>query len=100
MIINLTPHEIHLPDRVIPPSGTVPRCVELTVDSGDFDGVAVVCRSYGAVSDLPEPTEGTLYIVSMLVRLACPDRHDLASPGDLVRDRDGKIIGAKNLVVN
>lgn len=99
-LVNLTQHAINLPDRSIEPSGTVARCAEVTAEAGAFDGVSLVRRSYGAVSDLPDPQPNTLYIVSMLVRLACPNRTDLASPGDLVRDEAGKIIGCQNLVVN
>ncbi len=99
-IINLTPHEIVLPDRTLPPDGRLPRCSEITSLVGTFEGIDLIVRSYGEVDHIPEPEEGILYIVSMLVRLALPGRKDLASPGDLVRDKQGKIIGGKNLVVN
>jgi hypothetical protein len=100
MIINLTPHAIHLPTVTIEPSGTVARCQEITVQAGTFEGTALVRKEYGQVTDLPAPEDGVLYIVSMMVRLALPDRTDLASPGDLVRDASGQIVGAKNLAVN
>ena len=99
-IINLTPHAIHIGEVTIEPSGIVPRCNEISADAGEVNGIPLIIRSYGQVSDMPEPQEDTLYIVSMLVRLALPERVDIASPGDLVRDRDGKIVGASNLVVN
>lgn len=99
-IINLTPHEIHLPDRNVLPSDFVARCNEVTKDAGEFDGVKLIRREYGDVYGLPDPVADTLYIVSLLVRQALPERKDLASPGDLVRDGDGKIVGAKNLVIN
>lgn len=99
-IINCTPHAINVNGRTIEKSGILPRCQETTVSVGVFDGVQIVRRSYGLVTNLPEPVEGTLYIVSMLVRVACPDRVDLASPGDLVRDDAGNIIGSSNLVIN
>lgn len=104
MFINLTPHEIRIGDRVIPPSGKVARCEEITTPAGTFDGVELINRKYGQVHGLPEPGakkfDGTFYIVSAMVRMALPDRIDLASPGDLVRDETGKIVGCKNLVVN
>ena len=100
MIINLTPHAINLPDRTIEPSGKVARCTEITNDAGRFEGIELITRQYGEVVDLPEPVDGDLLIVSALVRAARPGRLDLASPGDLVRDADGKIVGCKNLVVN
>ena len=100
MIVNLTPHAIHFPGCTIEPSGIIARCAEDTIPSGLFDGIEIIRRSYGKVYDLPEPQGNTLYVVSLLVRQACPNRHDLASPGDLVRDESGTIVGAKNLVIN
>jgi hypothetical protein len=100
MFINLTPHVIHLPTCSIAPSGQLARCTEVTSPTGIFEGVTLVRRSYGAVTGLPDPQPDVLYIVSMLVRVACSERRDLASPGDLVRDNDGNIIGTSNLVVN
>lgn len=99
-IINLTPHEIRLPDRTIEPSGTVARCREISRPAGTCDGVELIARRYAEVLDLPERLEDTLLIVSALVRMARPERRDLASPGDLIRDESGNIIGTKNLVVN
>lgn len=99
-LINLTPHAINLPGLTVPPSGTVARCRELTESAGTLNGVEFVTRRYGAVEGLPEPEEGVVYIVSALVRLALPERCDLASPGDLIRDETGQIVGARNLVIN
>ena len=98
--VNLTPHAIHLPGLTVEPSGAVARCKESTIVVGHFGGVDLTVKEYGQVEGLPEPKENTMYIVSMLVRLGCPDRRDIASPGDLVRDDKGQIIGAKNLAVN
>jgi hypothetical protein len=100
MFINLTPHDIHIKDRVISKSGIIARCCETTVNLGKTDEVDLILRKYGDVTDLPEPKENTIFIVSMLVRLALPNRHDIASPGDMERDKDGNIIGCCNLVVN
>lgn len=100
MIINLTPHAIHVGEFTFEPSGTVARCQETTEKAGMFEGLELVRKAYGVVTDLPDEKPGTLLVVSMMVRQALPLRQDLASPGDLIRDADGKIIGAKNLVVN
>lgn len=100
MLINLTPHPIVFPDRIIPPTAPAARCTELSAPAGDFDGVLLITRTYSSVSDLPEPIAETMYIVSAMVRMALPERHDLASPGDLVRDAAGVIVGCKNLVIN
>lgn len=56
--------------------------------------------SYGAVEGLPEPKAGVIYIVSALVRAAVPGRLDVASPGELVRDAAGAVVGCKGLSVN
>lgn len=100
MFINLTPHTINLPTGPIEPSGQVARCAEISTDAKTHDGVPLVTREYGPVTGLPKSEPNVLYIVSAMVRMASPDRIDLASPGDLERDVDGKISGAKNLVVN
>ena len=104
MFINLTPHEIHLPNQVIPPDGRVARCKELSLPIfGHRDGaesVELIFRAYGYIVDLPEPIECVIFIVSAMVRMAWPGRKDLASPGDLVRDEKGNIVGCLNLVVN
>lgn len=98
--INLTPHAIHLPGRVIEISGKISRCDEITSFMGEIDGVEIVYRRYGKVHDLPVFQKDVFLIVSLLVRQACPDRGDLLSPGDLIRDENGQIIGCKNLVAN
>lgn len=51
----------------------------------------------GEVLNLPEPEEGTLFIVSRVVAEALPNRDDLLFPDDLVRDKEGRVIGAKGL---
>lgn len=98
--VNLTPHAINLIDRVIEPSGTVARCTEVSIFCGVVDGVKLVTRQYGTVAGVPDEQPFTMYIVSAMVRMALPDRLDIASPGDMVRDINGNITGCKNLVVN
>ena len=68
--------------------------------AGEVNGIALSRVTFGEVTGLPDPVEGTLYIVSALVRSALPARTDLASPGDLVRDAAGAVIGCKGLIVN
>ena len=99
-IINLTPHAIKLPNVTIEPSGYVARCEEVTECVGDIDGIETVTKKYGNVQGLPGKEQGTIYIVSMLVRQALSYREDLFSPGDLVRDNEGNITGCLNLVTN
>jgi hypothetical protein len=101
-IVNLTPHEITIVGENgevthrIPPSGLVSRVRETSIGIRHVNGIPVVRKTFGEVVNLPEPEEGTVYIVSRMIIAASPDRTDLLSPGDLVRDDVGKIIGCKN----
>jgi hypothetical protein len=100
-VLNLTPHTIDLPELSIPPTGTVARVEEtFTLTQLPVGGVEFVKREYGEVVNLPVHLAGWIIIVSALVRLARPDRHDLASPGELIRDAEGRVTGCKNLVIN
>lgn len=106
MLVNLTPHPIHFVNDsgevylTLPPTLPAARCNTVTVAFGYFDGVPLTVTKFGSVTGLPEPAPGTLYIVSLVVRQASPDREDLASPGQVVRDSQGNIIGCKSLDVN
>lgn len=114
-LVNLTPHPLHLHGTrdghpevlVVAPSGRVARCSE----TADPDGhvalgggahapsldVPVVAVGLGAVVDLPDPAPGTVYVVSRLVVDAEPGRADLVAPYDLVRDDQGRVVGARAL---
>jgi len=104
-LVNLTPHDVILVRNearlVVPPSGSVARAAttrqEVTIL--DIDGFTVPVNrvSYGQVENLPEPTEGTYYIVSAIVAQAAPERQDLLVPDDTIRDAQGRIIGARAL---
>lgn len=99
-IINLTPHAIRLPNVTIESSGIVARRIEVTKYAHEVNGIKLITRTYMGTTDLPDKETGVMYIVSMLVRQAFPNRLDLFSPGDLVRDEEGNIIGCLNLVMN
>ena len=104
-ITNLTPHALNIvllsgEIQTIAPSGNIARCSTTAVVVGECNGIPLSTVSYGNVVGLPEPEAGTLYVVSALVRSAVPGREDVASPGDLVRDPAGAVIGCKGLVVN
>ena len=110
-LVNLTPHEVvihhyHYTTRVAP-SGIVARVAQKTCAiQTAWDAVShtqcipIVRSEYGAVEGLPAPVEDTIYIVSGMVRAALPTRTDIASPANLVRDVEGKIIGCKALEIN
>ncbi len=102
--VNLTPHAVTLvtPDGAItwPPSGQVAR-VSTEVESVGCAGLAPLrVEQPGPVTGLPEPQRGTWLIVSAQVRTACPDRLDLVSPGALVRDGAGQVVGCEAFIVN
>lgn len=107
-LFNCTPHQITIiasATITVPPSGVVARCSEKSSPSAvkvEVDGTEIqaVVMGYGAVENLPGPEEGTILIVSALVRAAVPDRCDVASPGALVRDDKGQPMGCRGLVFN
>jgi hypothetical protein len=98
--VNLTPHalNIHTPSSVvtIAPSGEVARVATVSVEAAPVGGVPTVTTTFGEVAGLPDPEEGTVFIVSGMVASAAP-RGDVMSPGDLVRDASGRPIGCKGL---
>jgi hypothetical protein len=98
--VNLTPHEVNIGALDVPASGTVARVLVEHREIGQHAGVLLVDGAYGKVTNLPEPKNGVLYIVSAAVRCALPQRHDLASPAHLVRDKEGRIVGCLALEVN
>jgi len=100
MIKNLTPHEVNINGVIFPPSGIIARVSQKNIVIGEFDEITLIRALYGDVVDLPEYKYDELLIVSAMVRTALPDRYDLASPGDLIRDEVGSIIGCKNLIIN
>ena len=102
-LVNLTPHKLilHFPDgvREVEPSGTVARLEAVTEPDPNDPGTVI--ERLGDVTGLPDPEHGTLFVVSRLVAqalaLTAPDRDDVRVPGDLLRDKDGRVIGAKGL---
>ena len=97
-IVNLTPHAITVVGHgTIPPSGDVARVSVRDIPASDVGGYPVSTQQTGDVTDLPGPVPGVYYLVSTMVRLALPDRMDLLSPGQLVRDDAGRPIGCQTL---
>ena len=104
--INLTPHDIHIMGyddeeiENITASGTIARVAIEEVSLYYISGVQIKLQIPQQPIDVPLPRNNTFYIVSTLVRLALPKRIDLLSPGDMVRDEKGRILGCKSLVAN
>ena len=119
--VNMTPHSINLVDSdhsalaTIEPSFLllrVPRpkdemvreltvgTATVTVNRKVFAGLsAVVVDAEGNETALPEPVEGTYYIVSRIACEAMPERSDLLMVDGTVRDDNGRIIGCTGFSV-
>ena len=103
-LINLTPHEVVLCGIKIAASGTLARVAMTRKQVGqlDIDGTIVPIYNTvrGVVTGLPEAVDGISYFVSGQVRSELPDRRDIYSPADLVRDSAGIVIGCGSLDSN
>jgi hypothetical protein len=101
MFVNLTPHEVTLVNDqgditlVIKPEGTPARCAVKREIAFIADGISVNKSVFGEVVGLPEPIEGTWYIVSRIVAEAA-QRSDLLVPDETVRNQEGQIVGCKS----
>lgn len=122
MLYNLTPHTVRVFARdgeivtEIPPSGMIARIEKLGSFQNDSETVPVqnfgdageswtydipiLTSTASGVSGLPNEQAGVRFIVSAMVRDACPDRLDLVSPADLVRDEEGNVIGCRAFEAN
>ena len=71
-IINCTPHAINFLREdnsvlaTIEPSGTIARASQTRERVSEVNGIVVNQCSYGAVTGLPDPQDGTIYLVSAL----------------------------------
>lgn len=121
MIINLTSHEVVIyssmdcilqdgklslreeeeeavpqPLRVYPAADVPARVVFDWEVDGVADGVCIMCWKSREFSGLPEPKPDTWYIVSRIFAQTYPERSDLLIPGDMVRDKNGAVVGCIN----
>lgn len=103
MLKNLTPHEvcIYKLNGVTPDLEVVARvsCEYIKVDKR-VDGIDLYRPVFGEVTGLPDYEEDTYLLVSTMVREALPLRSDLVSPGQLLRNDKGEVIGCLGLVGN
>lgn len=100
-VVNLTPHAINILDsdnfivKTFESSG-IARCTCSRNQIGNVNGIAINSNYYGEVTGLPEPKDGTMYIVSALVAQAVKYvRSDVLVTDDAVRNDDGQIIGCR-----
>ena len=110
---NLTPHALNVKTTAgdfvtIPPSNRGPARViydRLPPEVVSYGGLAefavTVAGSPREIVGLPDPDEDdepVVYIVAKAVADAAPSwREDLMSPGRLIRDEDGKVVGCDGL---
>ena len=95
VFVNLTPHAVVLKKvdgtlETIPSSGVARVSTSFEVQR-IVRGVIVGETTYGEITGLPEPKEDTLYIVSLPLLKAAPDRTDLVVPYDCVRNEKGLV---------
>jgi len=101
-IINLTPHEINIYNAdkellmSVPSTGEA-RCATIKTEIGKVDGVSLFETTYGEISGLPDSSGEGIIVVSFLVRQALPNRVDLFSPGELIRNETGQPVGCIGL---
>lgn len=110
-LVNKTPHPVTLVledgARIsLEPVLPTPRVSSSSVKTASYtitDGEGtehVITReapTFGEIVDLPEPEEGVIYVVSMLVAARAANRIDLVSPGRQIRNDAGQVIGCAGL---
>lgn len=107
--INLTPHALYIRDMsgefiTIPPDAEGPARViydHLPPEQVRIGGSEVAVAVAGPVREivgLSDPQPDIVFVVAKAVADAAPaHRGDLMSPGRLIRDEDGKVIGCDGL---
>lgn len=108
---NYTPHACHIYDNAgkeiigtYESEGNA-RVTTKNIQVGTVgpDNAPLFKSEYGEIDGLPEPEENVLYIVSFIVKNACPERNDLISPAsdpqNSVRDEAGRILGTKGFAL-
>ena len=107
-VINLTPHNINILDesgnnvKTFAASGSVARLPMTTEPAGQLPDGTPLSRTVmhtDRCEGLPDPQQGTYFIVSLAVKTAFPQRGDLLVPAEAVRDDKGRIIGCRSLGV-
>lgn len=108
--INLTPHELNIYNSSSelllklpkPPNGEADSARVETEETHYCysNSVELFKQKTGKVYNLPEEQKGVCLIVSAMVRCALPERKDLASPGKLLRNKQGQPIGCQGLIIN
>lgn len=100
--VNLTPHPITVSGLgTIEPDGPAAR---VQASFTEFDADQICTQTFGEIENLPEPVEGTRYIVSGLVLSAAKaaGRTDVVAPAtghpDTERNEKGHIVSVPGFV--
>jgi hypothetical protein len=103
--INLTPHPITVINQdgesVTFSSQGVARVSVRTETMPSVGGFRLQKQVFGEVENLPDATEGVVFIVSGMVLSQCKNRADVVAPDtgrDAVRNDQGQIIAVKGFV--
>jgi hypothetical protein len=105
-IINKVPHPVYILDeegRVMKhfsKSNGMIRLAQETKQIGIIGGVPITQTLFGKPEKLPDYKKNVYYIVSNLVKTALPDRTDLLTPSNVIRDEEGAIIGCRSLDIS
>jgi hypothetical protein len=106
--VNLTPHPVSVltcesdTAPLVLPSQGVARVAVISTPGAPLGGYPTDQVSYSSeVQGLPEPVEGTTYVVSLITLQALPVgvRQDVVAPGKLVRDASGNITGCVGFTI-
>lgn len=98
-IRNLTPHTLNITMAdgevlVVPPSGIVARVSVSDTLREVLGGIEIFDSPY--VEGLPARVDGQILVVSGLAKTATA-QSNVFSPGDLIRDAEGRPIGCRGL---
>lgn len=104
IFVNLTPHEVNVvkTDGTIvsfPPSTVPARVGQTFIQFDTIDGIRMYVSKLDKVTALPKPEKNVIYIVSAMVKERESCRNDLVSPGNLIRDEKGRVIGCEGFII-
>jgi hypothetical protein len=97
--VNLTPHDVVVivdgKTTIFPKTDTIARCEVIRQKCSIIDGIPIYATRLGNAIGLPPMENGKLFIVSTLVKDREYTRKDLVSPGNLIRNEAGFVIGCE-----
>lgn len=71
----------------------------MKIKEGKLMGCPFYSQTFGDVKNLPEPSDGTWFIVPLEVALLCSkSRTDLIVPSEVEKDYNGNIIGYSSFI--